>query len=185
MSRGGPWQQVEQIDDALFQHIAGWHSPLGDRLLPPLSEMASYSRIWMGLGALISVFGGRRGRRVAMEAAVAVGITSALVNIAVKGMARRDRPSSGVPEGRRLEHPESSSFPSGHTASAAAFSGVIGSRIPVMWLPVNSLAATVGFSRIYTGVHYPGDVLVGWILGKVVAVAVIRIGSRWRVLDDD
>jgi membrane-associated phospholipid phosphatase len=180
MGERGLKLRVEDGDEALFRLIAGWHSPVGDRLLPPLSEMASYSRLWVGIGALIGLFGGKQGRRAVVEAAVAVGITSALTNIAVKGIARRERPSSSVPQTRRLEHPESSSFPSGHTASAAAFSGVVGARIPEIWFPINSTAAAVGFSRIYTGVHYPGDVAAGWILGKVVAVAVVRNGSRFK-----
>jgi len=178
MSELGLKQRVEDADDALFRLVAGWHSPIGDRVLPPLSDLASYSRLWIGIGALIGVVGGKRGRHAVVEAAFAVGITSALANIAVKGIARRERPSSRVPRTRRLEHPESSSFPSGHTASAAAFSGVVGSRLPEIWLPVNSTAAAVGFSRIYTGVHYPGDVVVGWILGRVVAAAVVRTSTR-------
>jgi len=180
MGERGLKARVEDADDTLFSLIAGWHSPVGDRLLPPLSEMASYSRLWAGIGALIGVFGGKRGRRAVVEAAVAVGITSALANVAVKGITRRERPSSSVPQTRRLKHPQSSSFPSGHTASAAAFSGVVGTRIPEIWLPINSTAAAVGFSRIYTGVHYPGDVAAGWILGKVIAAGVMWTGSRFK-----
>jgi undecaprenyl-diphosphatase len=74
--------------------------------------------------------------------------------------------------------PDSSSFPSGHTASAAAFSGVIGRAYPAFWLPINALAGAIGFSRVYTGVHYPGDVLGGWLLGKSVALVVNRISQR-------
>jgi membrane-associated phospholipid phosphatase len=173
-------QRVEDADDTLFRLIAGWHSPVGDRLLPPLSEAASYSRLWAGAGVLIAMFGGKRGRLAVAEAAIAVGITSALANIAVKRIARRERPSSSVPPARRLEHPKSTSFPSGHAASAAAFSAVVGGRIPEIWLPVNATAATVGFSRIYTGVHYPGDVVVGWSIGRAVAAAVMHIASRLK-----
>jgi undecaprenyl-diphosphatase len=43
--------------------------------------------------------------------------------------------------------------------------------MPELWLPVNGLAGTVAFSRVYCGVHYPGDVLAGWLLGKSIAAA--------------
>ena len=108
----------------------------------------------------------------------AVAATSAVANVAVKLTVRRRRPVLAVPEDRRLAHPGSSSFPSGHAASAAAFSGVIGREIPHAWLPVNALAATVAFSRVYTGVHYPGDVLAGWLLGKSVAGVARRALRR-------
>ena len=86
--------------------------------------------------------------------------------------------AESVPEARRLSQPGSSSFPSGHTASAAAFSGVVGRQLPGLRLPINVLAATVGFSRTYTGVHYPGDVAAGWLLGKGIAAIVVRISAR-------
>jgi undecaprenyl-diphosphatase len=126
----------------------------------------------MGIAALFAIFGGAKGRRTAVEGMVAIGINSGLANQAFKRVAQRERPSESVPEARMLEQPESTSFPSGHTASAAAFSGIVGRAYPKLWLPINGLAAAVGFSRVYTGVHYPGDVLGGWLLGKSVALVV-------------
>jgi undecaprenyl-diphosphatase len=110
----------------------------------------------------------------------AVAATSAIANVAVKLTVRRRRPDRAVPEGRRLKQPGSSSFPSGHAASAAAFSGVIGREIPQLWLPVNALAGTVALSRVYTGVHYPGDVLAGWLLGKSVACVSRHLLHRFE-----
>jgi undecaprenyl-diphosphatase len=148
--------------------------------MPPLSLVASYSTLWIGTAGIIAAVGGPRGRQVAVAGLGAVAVTSALANLVVKGVARRVRPSVEVPAARRLEQPASSSFPSGHTASAAAFSGVVGREVPQLWLPLNATAAAVGFSRVYTGVHYPGDVAIGWLLGKSVAAVARRLLHRYE-----
>lgn len=170
--------RLSQADRDLFKRVAAWQAPVLDTTLPVLSDAANYSRIWLTVAGLLAAVGGRRQRRAAVEGLVAVAITSAVANVAVKTLASRKRPASSVPEARRLTQPGSSSFPSGHTASAAAFSGVVGRQLPGLRLPINVLAAAVGFSRIYTGVHYPGDVAAGWLLGKGIAAIVVRISAR-------
>jgi membrane-associated phospholipid phosphatase len=169
---------LHEADEQLFAQVAELEAPLLDRTLPPLSEIASRSVLWFAISALVATFGGRDGRRAAIAGLAGVAATSALANVVFKGLTRRERPSIEVPKNRRLPHPTSSSFPSGHTASAAAFSGVVGKEIPVLSLPLNTLAGAVGLSRVYTGVHYPGDVLAGWILGKIVASVVVRVADR-------
>jgi len=166
-------ERLHGVDIVVFQRVAEFHSPLLDRTLPPPSEAASYSRIWRDL-TRVDQRRDRQRRRAAIAGMAAVAATSAVANIAMKQTTRRRRPDRAVPEQRRLEQPSSSSFPSGHAASAAAFSGVIGREIPQLSLPVNVLAATVAFSRVYTGVHYPGDVLAGWLLGRSVAAVACR-----------
>jgi undecaprenyl-diphosphatase len=173
------FKPAREVDDRVFDAVASWQSPLLDRTMPELSIVATKSRLWMVIAALLAIFGGAKGRRTAIEGMVAVGVNSFVVNIPLKSAVRRKRPTDEVPEERRLAKPESYSFPSGHTASAAAFSGIVGRAYPKLWLPINGLAAMVGFSRVYTGVHFPGDVLGGWIVGKGVALVVNAIASRF------
>ena len=65
--------------------------------------------------------------------------------------------------------PRSRSFPSGHAASAFAFAtGVAGTK-PRIAVPLRGLAALVAYSRVHTGVHFPGDVVVGALVGAALA----------------
>ena len=64
--------------------------------------------------------------------------------------------------------PTSTSFPSGHSASAAAFAVAVSDVVPALRVPLGAVAGTVAFSRVYVGVHYPGDVLVGAATGALL-----------------
>lgn len=177
--------RVQEADRIVFDKVASWHSPILDRVMPALSIAATYSRLWAAIALVLAVFGGRRGRRAAVEGMVTIGVTSLLANMVLKNLLPRRRPTDHVPEARRLEQPSSSSFPSGHSASAAAFSGIVPRTYPKLWIPLNALAEGVGFSRIYTGVHYPSDVLAGWMLGKAVAYVMSKVFARVPWLSDD
>ncbi len=92
----------------------------------------------------------------------------------MKLVSRRERPdreSAGVPDERHVPMPTSTSFPSGHSASAFAFAGAVAASIPVLGAPLRGLAAAVAYSRVHTGVHYPGDVIVGAAVGATIGEA--------------
>lgn len=57
--------------------------------------------------------------------------------------------------------PESASFPSGHTASGFAFANAVAHTMPAAAARLGMLASAVGYSRVHSGVHYPGDVVIG------------------------
>jgi undecaprenyl-diphosphatase len=72
-----------------------------------------------------------------------------------------------------IRTPSSSSFPSGHSATAAAGALTLSALYPAL-APIFLLGgAVVALSRIYLGVHYPLDVLAGILIGTVVSVALI------------
>jgi undecaprenyl-diphosphatase len=107
--------------------------------------------------------------------------TSAVVNLAVKplsGRRRPDREAGDVPAIRRVRMPGSRSFPSGHTAAAVAFASGVGRVMPAAGAPLHVLAAAVGYSRVHTGVHYPGDVVAGALIGAAIGDATTRALAR-------
>jgi membrane-associated phospholipid phosphatase len=61
--------------------------------------------------------------------------------------------------------PTSSSFPSGHSASAFAFATAISRDSPWLAVAIQFLAGSVAYSRVHTGVHYPGDTVAGALIG--------------------
>jgi undecaprenyl-diphosphatase len=126
---------------------------------------------------LLAVAGGPDGRRAAGRGLASIGVTAAVVNLAVKPLTRRRRPdraASPVPAARQVEMPGSRSFPSGHTAAAVAFATGTGRVLPGAVAPLSLLATLVGYSRIHVGVHYPTDVIAGALCGVALAEVTNR-----------
>jgi undecaprenyl-diphosphatase len=155
-------------------------TPSLDKVMRMLSTAANYSRLWMGTAAAVALLGGRPGREGAAQGLISVAVTSAVVNIALKRVGRRPRPKRAAdhPIERGARMPSSHSFPSGHAASAFAFAAGVGHRLPVVAAPVHAAAGLVAYSRVHTGVHYPGDVLVGSVLGTAIAQLTTRAVDR-------
>ena len=174
---------VERVDLALFRRAARWHAPILDAILPRLTRAGNKSLLWAAIGLLLNFFGGRFGRRGALRGAFAIAVTSFVTNIPAKLVWRRKRPAiDEVPQIRRLARlPTSTSFPSGHSASAFAFATGVALEKPVVGIPLLGVAAAMAYSRVYVGVHYPSDVLGGAIIGAGVAVATRRF---WPVAPD-
>ena len=167
-------QELAQVDLAVYRAVAGTPTPTLDQPLRRLSGLANHSKLWLGAAAALFALGGPSGRRAAATGLVAVGINSAVVNLPMKLAGRRERPdreAAGVPGERHVPMPTSTSFPSGHSASAFAFAGAVGASIPALGAPLRGLAATVAYSRVHTGVHYPGDVIVGSVVGATIGEA--------------
>ncbi len=167
--------QLSQLDRAVYAAVAATPSPELDVPVRRLSRLADNSRVWFGIAAAMAVFGGPAGRRAAARGVLTVGVTSAVVNIGIKHVSRRRRPDRaglGVPRDRQVGMPSSRSFPSGHSASAFAFAAAVSQDVPSLALPLRLLAGAVAYSRVHTGVHYPGDVVIGSILGAGIAQTV-------------
>jgi len=172
--------EAERVDHALYGAVARADTPRLDVAMRRLSHAANYSRLSLAGAALLSL-AGVRGRRAAVSGLVASTTTAGVVNALVKPLGRRERPDrvrARVPLVRHVPMPASRSFPSGHTAAAVAFAAGVGRALPPARFPLYALAAAVGYSRVHTGVHYPGDVLAGAGLGLVVAEVTNELLTR-------
>ncbi|MER0240527.1 phosphatase PAP2 family protein [Streptomyces sp. HSW2009] len=158
----------------MFHAVASRHWPGAEPVLPRLSHSANHGLLWLGIAAGMAATKHRPTRRAALRGVASLALASATVNTVAKRSVRRNRPLvDGVPMIRRLRRqPITTSFPSGHSASAAAFAVGVALESPRWGAVVAPIAASVAFSRIYTGAHYPSDVLVGSAIGAGAALAV-------------
>jgi undecaprenyl-diphosphatase len=177
-ARGGQ-EWLLRKDLEIFQAVAGTTTPALDALLPRLSRAADHGVLWAGLAGLLGATRGRR-RRAAVRGLLSIAIASPLANVPAKLSFRRSRPPlDGVALRRRLRRqPSTKSFPSGHATSAAAFTVGVALESPKVGAAVGVLGAVVAYSRVYTGVHYPGDVLAGVALGAGCALLTTRTWPR-------
>jgi undecaprenyl-diphosphatase len=172
---------LDRVDRSVYAAIASTPTPALDGPMRRLSHAADFSRLSLGAAALLALGGGAHGRRAAVSGIAAVCVTATVVNVAVKPLARRRRPDRTVAahnSARHVRMPISRSFPSGHAAAAFAFASGVGQIAPAAAVPLYALATLVAYSRVHTGVHYPGDVVAGAALGVGLAHATPSIRSR-------
>jgi undecaprenyl-diphosphatase len=168
------------FDGAVRNAVHAWATPRLTWAMRGITQLGStVFLVGAGLLAVWRLAATGRKHAAVLLAGTALG-SEALLQI-LKLVFHRPRPEAffGFP------NPETYSFPSGHAITACCFWGVLAailaarSRSPWvkagLWASASVLAALVGFSRVYLGVHYPTDVLAGYALA-VVWVAVVRAG---------
>jgi 4-amino-4-deoxy-L-arabinose transferase-like glycosyltransferase/membrane-associated phospholipid phosphatase len=177
------------MDIALLHFINGaMANPLLDWLMPLFSANSFFvpGVIILSFGLLWK--GGTRGRLFVVFLVLALGIGDAVICASIKHALNRPRPFETWPDVRTLlGRGSGQSMPSSHAANWFAASSLV-FLFYRRWLKlVLPLAILVSFSRVYTGMHYPSDVLAGAILGCAYGFGIVglcefawqRIGPDW------
>lgn len=175
-------EEMGNLDRNLYRAVAATPTPTLDQLMRRLSLAGDAGKIWFAIAGATALLGGRRGRVAAFDGVTALLVSSLIVNAAMKPAMPRQRPDRELHQvivARHVPLPRSTSFPSGHSSSAFAFANGVGGEMPELALPLRLLAAAVAWSRVHTGVHYPGDVLAGALIGGAVGETVGSL-RRWR-----
>jgi YegS/Rv2252/BmrU family lipid kinase len=178
-----PFAALDAFDRRLFDRLTRQERRHADMMLRRLSHSANRSLLWLSIASAMAILGDSRTRRAALRGALSIGITSTLVNLPLKYLARRARPAI-----RRRDRPlpismpGTFSFPSGHAASAFAFATGVALENPRFVWPILPLATGVAYSRVHLRVHYPFDVFAGAAIGigmGLLSGSVIHNVSKW------
>jgi undecaprenyl-diphosphatase len=173
------YKRLQHLDEGLMRRFRRPRSGALDRSLVTITHAANYSRLWVAIGGGLTAFGGRRGRMAAETGLTALVIAAVVANGPAKLIVRRRRPFRHS-RPTLIRTPRSTSFPSGHSASAFAFATGACSELPLLAPVLIPLAASVAYSRVHTGVHYPSDVVAGAAIGVGSGALATRLVSRRR-----
>lgn len=176
-------RKLVRADNTMMESTGGLRPSRVDPAMRFLSRAANHGVLWICIAGLMSLLGGRP-RRAAARGMLALAASSTLANSILKPLFPRRRPPARVwlnPK-RGVRFPTSSSFPSGHSSSAAAFTAAVAMEAPVAGAVLAPLAAGVAYSRVHNGVHWPSDVFAGIAIGGAVAAGTRR---WWAVRDEE
>jgi undecaprenyl-diphosphatase len=167
--------RVQALDDAVDNWFDGIRGPVLDPLFYGLSSAADHGLLWLSLGSLRAAVRGEP--TIALRLGICMGIESALTNGPIKMCFRRVRPDDDVaphePLPYGMHRPITSSFPSGHAASA--FTAAMLLRDTPLAPALFVLAALVATSRVYVKMHHTSDVLVGSAVGLAMGAIARRL----------
>jgi membrane-associated phospholipid phosphatase len=140
--------------------------PAAESSIARFSNLGQHAALWLALGAAGGALDPDRRHRWA-RGATAVG-ASYLLNTAIKGVVRRQRPTfDELPA--LVPTPTALSFPSAHASSSFAAARAYSCLMPAG--PLYAVAGAMALSRVYLGVHYPSDIAAGAALGMVLGAA--------------
>jgi len=129
---------------------------------------------WLFVSVLLWVTNRRR-ESVLLAFSIVIG---GLVFLPVKLVFPRVRPSFVVQGARALDIEGGGSFPSGHSKNGFSAAVVLGSKWKSLRLPLYILACLIAVSRVYVGVHWPFDVIVGSVVGWVIGKLTMRYETK-------
>jgi len=170
------WEWLLPLEESCLLTLKAWANPTLDRYMTAITWLAQGE---ITIPILIAIGGILVYRNEAVATLVlAIGLSGSwLLNGIFKSLFRRKRPDLWASPERPMDY----SYPSGHAMSAISFYGLLAANLThCLSIPLGITASLatgltlgVGFSRVYLGVHWPTDVLSGWVAGGIWLAACL------------
>ncbi len=169
-------EPYQSVDTRIFLAINGLpHPPLANQAMSALTNVMNAGTGWIVVLACAAVVDRRRGLRALRQVPPPLWLATMAVEFPIKYYFRRRRPFIDLVQAIAVgKKPGTYSFPSGHSAASFAGAWLLCRHYPRLAPLWYSVASLVGFSRVYLGAHYPGDVLSGAVLGTLLAEGARR-----------
>lgn len=163
--------RFDEAVDSWFDPLRG--NPVADLVFYSASKAAEFSLGWHALSIAGAAFWPPL-RPHAARMTVALGIESVLVNVMIKPIFARPRPSLivGAPHLRR---PKTASFPSGHASSGSMAAVLLSDAVPALRPVWWTAAGIVGASRVHARMHHGSDVTAGFVVGTALGALAKRL----------
>jgi len=173
---------LSKIDHAIFHFINGTiANPILNWLMPIVTNENNVAILLLLFWLWLLLFNGKRGKIAAILLLLSVILTDVLAAQIIKPWIGRIRPSYAMADNINLLIGKGGkySFVSNHAANTMSAAVILGYFYKKWKNIAIAISLIVGFSRVYVGVHYPFDVLGGWIFGYSIAWGIICI---WVIL---
>jgi len=132
--------------------------------------------VWIPLTAILLIF--KKTRKIAITLAASF-IVAIIFGEASKYLMAQLRPFYYIPSYLLVPRPHDFSYPSGHALIVSDGAMVLALTSPKwLWIIMMIEAIVVSYSRVYVGVHWPADILGGWLLGSWIAFFTVELEQR-------
>lgn len=163
-----------ELDKTVFLFLNGHiRNPAFDMIMPFVTNLNNWKIPIVLFWLFLIIKGGKRGRVAAFLIVPVLILTDQVSASYLKPLVARLRPCHALSDVRLLVNCGGKyAFPSSHATNIAGFATLFTLIYRKYWYWFWSIALLIGFSRIYVGVHYPGDVLGGFLIGATLALIV-------------
>lgn len=156
------------------------HNPILDQIMLFITSLGDDGWFWLAIGAVCLVF--KKHRKMGLQLLLSMLGTFIIGNLIIKNLVARPRPCDiDAAVNLLISRPHGHSFPSGHSINSMVAAVALFLNNKKIGIPAVIIATLIGFSRLYLFVHFPTDVLAGFILAILIAIGVDYVFHQFEI----
>lgn len=170
-------KSLDAIDRDLLLWVHNNHNSIFDRLMPFITDADNWIIPIFLLIIFLGFKGGKKGKIALALLIISLSLSDSICAQILKPFFERIRPSHSAMEGLNLLVSKGGkwSMPSNHASNIFSLAVILSYFYDRIKIPLFVLASLIGISRVYVGVHYPGDVIIGGLFGYSIGWSVITL----------